>query len=158
MDFKKQIEQILVLVEDITSKLDKPIRHNDYEIIDLGCPHKWPKQLPKGYCAVYFYAYGDKVLKIGKANSNSKSRYTSQHYRFNAPSTLAKSLYTDKDFNFQNKEEVKHWMLKNLHRINILIKSDDGYARTEIIETLLHYHFRPKYEGAIYSHKANYNS
>lgn len=153
MDFKKQIEQIMVLVEDITSKLEKPIRRNDYKIIDLGCPHQWSKELPKGYCAVYFYSHNDKVLKIGKANEKSKSRFTSQHYRFNAPSTLAKSLFADPDYNFNNKDEVKPWMLNNIHRINILIKAEDGNARTELVETLLHYYFRPKYEGAIYSHK-----
>lgn len=151
MDYKSKIAEIMLQVEQLSQKLNtkNPIRRDDYEIKDLGCPHEWPKQLPKGYCAVYFFAYGNKVLKIGKANSKSKSRFTSQHYRFNAPSTLAKSLYFDKDFNFKSKEDVKEWMLKNLQRINILIKEEDGKARTELIETVLHYHFRPLYEGAI---------
>ena len=154
MDFKKQIEDIMIMVENLSVKLhpENPITHNDYKV-EEQTPHEWPKELPKGYCAVYFYAHNDMVLKIGKANEKSKSRYTSQHYRFNAPSTLAKSLYENSDYKFKNKEEVKPWMLENLHRINILIKADDGYARTELIESLLHYHFRPRYEGAINFHK-----
>lgn len=151
MDYKSKIEEIMLIVEDLSQKLNtkNPIKHDDYEVKDLGCPHEWPKLLPTGYCAVYFFAYGSRVLKIGKANSKSKSRFTSQHYRFNALSTLAKSLYLDNDFNFKSKEDVKPWMLKNLQRINILIKEEDGNARTELMETVLHYHFRPKYEGAI---------
>lgn len=149
MDYFYKIQNLMKIVEDLSVKLCNPITINDYYVEDLGCPHEWPKQLPIGYCAVYFFAYGDTVLKIGKANSKSKSRFTSQHYRFNAPSTLARSLYADKDFDFNSKEEIKPWMLKNLKRINILIKADDGNARTELIETVLHYHFRPKYEGAI---------
>ena len=89
-----QIEDIMIMVENLSVKLhpENPITHNDYKV-EEQTPHEWPKELPKGYCAVYFYAHNDSVLKIGKANEKSKSRYTSQHYRFNAPSTLAKSLY-----------------------------------------------------------------
>lgn len=62
MNFKKQIEQIMIYNQEISIKLNKPISNNDYQIIDLGCPHQWSKELPKGYCAVYFYAHNDKVL------------------------------------------------------------------------------------------------
>jgi len=156
MDFKKEIDEIMLMVEKLSVRLysENPITHNDYRV-EEQTPNEWPKELPEGYCAVYFYAHNDRVLKIGKANQKSKSRYTSQHYRFNAKSTLAKSLFTDSDYYFKNKEEVKPWMLNNLLRINILIKADDGYARTELVEALLHYHFRPHYEGVIYSHKKN---
>lgn len=144
-----RINNLMKMIEDISQKMGYPISCNDYYVEDLGCPHNWPKNLPDGYSAVYFFAYKDCVLKIGKANSKSKSRFTSQHYRFNAPSTLAKSLFADPDFTFNDKEEVKEWMLSNLHRINILIKNECGKPATELVESILHYCFRPKYEGAI---------
>lgn len=144
-----KIKELMEMVESISKQMGYPITKDDYYIEDLGCPHKWPTTLPEGYSAVYFYAHGNMVLKIGKANSKSKSRYTSQHYRFNAPSTLAKSLYADPDYHFINEDEVKEWMLNNLYRVNILIKNSCGKPATELVETILHYSFRPKYEGAI---------
>ena len=44
-------------------------------------------------------------------------------------------------------EDVKAWMLENLHRINVYIKADK--AKTELVEAVLHYAFRPRYEGNI---------
>lgn len=90
-------------------------------------------------------------LKIGKANANSNARFCSQHYGFNAPSTLAKSLCNDSEFIKYGitMETVKGWILTNLHRINIYIKSDCGKAATELIEAILHYKYRPRFEGNI---------
>ena len=91
----------------------------------------------------------DEFLKIGKANSNSGPRFISHHYTFSAPSTLAKSICSDDEF-VQigiNKDNVKSWMLGNLHRINIYVKSSK--ATTELIEAILHYAYRPRFEGNI---------
>ena len=89
------------------------------------------------------------ILKIGKANEKSNARFVSHHYNFSAPSTLAKSICSDKEFVSLgiNQENVKSWMLENLHRINIYVKSNK--ATTELVEAVLHYAFRPRFEGNI---------
>ena len=88
-------------------------------------------------------------MKIGKVNSKSSPRFVSQHYGFSAPSTLAKSLCSDDELSALglNRDNVKEWMLHNLRRINIYVTSNK--ATTELVEAVLHYSFRPKYEGNI---------
>lgn len=115
----------------------------------MGCPHNQPSKMPVGFAAIYIFAYNDEFLKIGKANANSNARFVSQHYGFSAPSTLAKSICLDKEFASLgvNQENVKSWMLENLHRINIYVKSNK--ATTELVEAVLHYTFRPRFEGNI---------
>lgn len=39
-------------------------------------------------------------------------------------------------------------MLKNLRRINIYLEPDK--AKTELVEAILHYAFRPRFEGNIH--------
>lgn len=142
-------------IEKVTKDLGDVISPDDYYIEDLGCPHKQPSSLPKGYAAIYIFAYGTETefefLKIGKANSKSAARFTSQHYGFSAPSTLAKSICKDEEFISKGIDEtnVKAWMLENLHRINVYVKADCGKAATELIESVLHYALRPRYEGNI---------
>ena len=44
-------------------------------------------------------------------------------------------------------------MLENLHRINIYVRADEEeseLAKTELIEAILHYTFRPRFEGNIH--------
>ena len=141
-------------IEEITQKLGDGLPKDGYYVEDGGCPHKQPS-LPKGFAAIYIFVYvtGTKCeyLKIGKANAKSNARFTSQHYGFSAPSTLAKSICADKEFQSLgvNEENVKKWMLNNLHRINIYIKVEQGKAITELVETVLHYRYRPRFEGNI---------
>lgn len=143
------IKQKMEYIEQITHKLGYDLNKDDYYIEDMGCPHKQPKKMPDGYAAIYIFIYQDNFLKIGKANVNSSARFVSQHYGFSAPSTLAKSICLDEKFISLgiNKNNVKSWMMENLHRINIYIKADK--ATTELIESVLHYAFRPKFEGNI---------
>lgn len=146
----KEIKKQMKNIEKLSKQLGYPITSDDYYICDLGCPHK-PKSLPNGYSAVYIFKYKSKYLKIGKANSKSNVRFRNQHYGFNANSTLAKSLNADPVFKkkIKSKNNTKNWMLDNLHRIDILIKTSKGKAATELIESVLHYSLRPKYEGNI---------
>ena len=152
-----EIKYAMEYVEEITKKLGDVITKEDYYIEDMGCPHKQPAQLPRGYAAIYMFALGNEneyeFLKIGKANAKSEARFTSQHYGFSAPSTLAKSICADKEF--QNKgitiDNVKEWMLKNLRRINICIKTSCGMKATELVEAVMHYKFNPRFEGSIKS-------
>ncbi len=148
---KKDIIYKMVLVEEITKKLGDKLMKADYKIEDMGCPHTQPKKLPKGWSAVYIFIYENnseyEYLKVGKANDKSSARFCSQHYGFSAPSTLAKSICKDKEFVKLGitEKNVKKWMLNNLHRINIYIRADK--AKTELIEAILHYAYRPRYEG-----------
>lgn len=150
-----EIRNRMEYIEEITQNLGFIMTKEDYYIEDMGCPHAQPK-LPKGYAAIYIFVYEKdrnsyEYLKIGKANSKTKPRFTSQHYGFSAGSTLAKSICSDDLFIAMgiNPDNVKGWMLTNLHRINIYIKVDCGKAATELVEAVLHYTFRPRYEGNI---------
>lgn len=149
------VREKMQFVEEITHRLGDNLNEDDYYIEDMGCPHIQPK-LPDGYSAVYLFVYEYKdgsyeLLKIGKVNSKSKARFTSQHYGLSAPSTLAKSICEDQEFKAMgiDKDCVKGWMIGNLRRINVYIKTDCGKAMTELVEAVLHYAFRPRYEGDI---------
>lgn len=148
------IKQTMEYIEVVTQELGYTLPRKSYYIEDAGCPHK-QSSLPKGYAAIYIFVYEAEAkceyLKIGKANACSTARFTSQHYGLSAPSTLAKSICSDEDFRQMgiNQENIKEWMLNNLHRVNIFISEEQGKAMTELIEAILHYKFRPRYEGNI---------
>ena len=152
MDLLNQVKDTMELVEKISNELGFPITKKDYTIQDLGCPHNAPTKLEKGYAAIYMFWFNNEWLKIGKANQKSNARFTSQHYRISKHvSSLSKSLSKDNYFlslGF-DPEKPKDWVQENTHRINILIKAEKGKAATELIETIMHYKFRPRYEGAI---------
>ncbi len=153
------VKDAMRVVERISGELGDAITPDDYYVEDLGCPHLPPKRLPAGYSAVYFFVNETTCdnevkyvfLKIGKANELSNARFTSQHYGFNAKSTLAKSLCNDPEFTSMgiNSDNAKDWITGNLRRVNILIKAEKGKAATELMEAVMHYAFRPKYEGAL---------
>ena len=138
------------LIEILSARLGYPIKREDYSIEDLGCPHK-PTQLPEGKCAVYMFFYQGEALKIGKANMNTKARFTYQHYGFNAMSTLAKSMVADEQFIKMGvtKDNAGNWIKEHTQRVNILVNERCGSAATELIETIFHYQCRPRYEGAL---------
>jgi hypothetical protein len=150
-----EIKSKMKYIEEVTRTLGYAITDEDYYINDMGCPHVKPKFVD-GYIAIYIFVYEKdqdnfEFLKIGKANSKSKARFTSQHYGFNARSTLARSICSDDEFVSMGigPDNVKTWMMNNLHRINIFIKADKGKATTELVEAVFHYAFRPRYEGNI---------
>ena len=152
MDCVSKIKNKMKYIKKIAKNLRYELGY--YRIEDMGCPHKRPN-LPSGYSAIYIFIYKNEILKIGKANSNSNARFKSKHYGFSANSTLAKSLCNDKNFISLgiNKDNVKSWMLENLHRINIYVRADEEeseLAKTELIEAILHYTFRPRFEGNIH--------
>lgn len=149
-----EIKTTMEYIEEVTRTLEHALTKDYYYIKDEGCPHQ-QKPLPKGYAAVYIFACKTEnkyqCLKIGKANVNSNARFTSQHYGFSAPSTLARSVCNDDEFRKMGvtEENVKEWILNNFRRINIFIKAEQGKAATELVEAILHYKFRPRYEGNI---------
>ena len=145
------IEEIRSLINSISRELGNEIKKDDVEIYDRGLPHNSPKHLTKNHRAVYLFLYGDEYLKIGKVNENSNARYTTGHYGFNHPSTLAKSIIRDEDFaqtNGINEFNVADWIKQNCRRIDIEISSIlyDEFA-VSLIEIILQYKLRPKYEG-----------
>lgn len=135
------------LIRDTSKTIGKPILPSQYEILDRGLPHQPPKKLPSGKMAVYSFIYKEQHLKIGRANAKSNARYTSHHYGLNAPSTLAKSLLSDKDFTELAPDNIKQWIMDNCHRIDIEIDMTLGMFTLELVESVLHYRFEPKYEG-----------
>ena len=149
-----KIKEILDLIVEVSYRLNPsdPILKTDYEIQDLGVNHKNEK-LKNGYSGVYIFYYKDTCLKVGKANENSNNRFVYHHYGFRAPSTLAKSLTTDSYFADKIEEKISDWMHKELYRINIQVKNSK--AKTELIELILHYALRPKYEGELNQFKRN---
>lgn len=147
--FLDEVTAAMKVAEKASAELGYPITSDDYYIEDLGCPHM-PKSFPKNSVAVYMFAYNGIFLKIGKANQKTKARYESQHYGFAAPSTLAKSLCADERAGYGiTRETTRQWIETNCHRINVIIKAEKGKAATELVEAIMHYKFRPKYEGAI---------
>lgn len=156
LNIREDIRDIMYYIENITETLGDKLDKSKYYIEYMGCPHTYPKKLPDGYAAIYMFACKKEngeyeFLKIGKANPKSSARFVSQHYGFNAPSTLAKSICRDEYYiNLGvNVDNVKEWMFNNLYRINIYIRIDNDTAITELVEVILHYKFRPKYEGNI---------
>ncbi len=160
---KSIIDATMKQIEKMTKELGYELKETDYEVEDLGFPHRQPKGLVKGYAGIYIFILevengGYAFLKIGKANPKSNARFVSQHYGFTAPSTLAKSLCSDPEFISKGvrPENVKEWMFQKLHRINIRIKISDSTAVTELIEAIFHYKFRPWYEGNITTERKIY--
>lgn len=99
---------------------------------------------------VYCFRYNGTFLKIGKAGLKSSPRFLSQHYNPNsAKSTLARSILDDQEMvNIGvTSENIKDWIKQNCQRIDILIDGKTGIFTLELIEAILHYRYRPKYEG-----------
>lgn len=149
--FLEEIHDVMAKIETISAGLGYPILRSNYQIKDLGVPHNIPK-LPMGKCAVYLFFYHGAALKIGKVNEKSKARYSYQHYGCQARSTLAKSILADDCFSSENldKTNVSDWIKTHTHRVDIILDSTCGDAAVELIEAIMHYHFRPKYEGALH--------
>lgn len=116
-----------------------------------AAPHQNPTHLPDGKMAVYIFAHGNNVLKVGIAGSNSEARYTSQHYNpASANSNLAKSLLSDEEFperDICSEENIGNWIKTNLDRVNILLDDQYGISFLKLIEAYLHCLLKPKYEG-----------
>ena len=117
----------------------------------LNAPHKPPTKLPPGKMAVYVFAYGDKVLKVGKVGPRSNARYTSQHYNpGSAPSTLAASLLAGGEsvgLRGVSKDTVSQWIKENTERVNFLLDKELGIHVLTLLESYLHCKLHPVFEG-----------
>ena len=143
-------DEIYQMIENVSESLGRKLTEGKEIVIeDRGYPHKPPSMLPENCATVYSFIYNGEFLKTGKANKKSNARYTSHHYGFNAPSTLAKSIC--KDARMQpfgiNAGNVREWIMQNTQRIDILIKCENSEWATNLIEAIMHYKYKPRYEG-----------
>jgi len=142
------VTQIESTINNVFNALNYPIRKEQIIIEDLGVPHK-PKGLPHNKMAVYMFIYEGTFFKIGQAYKNSGARYLSQHYTGSAPSTLRAQILSDssmKGYGLTD-DNIANWMKNNLHRINIIIDAELGKATLTLIESIMHFKYKPKYEG-----------
>jgi hypothetical protein len=126
------------------------IPRSDIQVACLPAPHRPPSSLPVSKLAVYVFMYADRCLKVGKAGPNSAARYCSQHYGFNAPSTLAKSLLkrqTDIRVNGLTKQSAKDWICKNTTRLDFLMPSRHGVFALSLLEAFVQCRLQPEFEG-----------
>jgi len=122
------------------------------EIAFLHAPHRPPSSLPSGKLAVYAFMFGDRCLKVGKAGPKSAARYCSQHYGFNAPSTLTKSLLkrqADIGVNGINEQTAKDWICCNTARLDFLLPWRYGVFALSLLEAFVQCRLKPEFESFI---------
>lgn len=149
MSITDYISEIKRIIELIPEAIGTIIPSESYEVILRGKPHK-PGNLPNGKMAVYIFIYNNSFIKIGKVGPKSNVRFKNQHYNPNsAQSNLAKSLINDKEMeSIIGNIPIDQWIRNHCDRIDILIdKNSVPEFSLELIEAMLHYRFKPKYEG-----------
>ena len=147
-DYEKEFRQH---IQKVFSVFGKKLEYGkDYEIFDLGVKHK-PKTLPKGKMAVYTFSYKGKFLKIGKVGQNSNARFFNTHYvPDKSPSSLSDQLLNDPKMRQPhqlNKVNIGDWIKEKCRRIDILMDAKLGPFTLGLVEAILHYRYKPKYEG-----------
>jgi hypothetical protein len=123
---------------------------SDIQVAYLPAPHRPPSSLPADKFAVYVFMYGDRCLKVGKAGPNSVARYCSQHYGFNAPSTLAKSLLkrqSDIGVSGLTEHSARDWICKHTARLDFLMPSRYGIFALSLLEAFVQCRLQPEFEG-----------
>lgn len=117
----------------------------------LPAPHAPPTRLPAGKMAVYVFARGEDVLKVGKVGAKSQARYTSQHYNpGSAMSTLAASILADRASHALTDEDaagVGAWIRQRVDRVNFLLDERLGMRVLTLLEAFLQCRLNPRYEG-----------
>lgn len=149
MDIEDYISEITRIIKSAPEAIGTTIPPESIKINLRRKPHQ-PENLPNGKMAVYIFIYNNSFLKIGKVGPNSNARFQSQHYNPNsAQSNLAKSLMKDKEMKtIIENTPIDQWIKNNCDRIDIIIdKNSVPEFSLELIEAILHYRFKPKYEG-----------
>ena len=117
----------------------------------LPAPHAPPTRLPAGKMAVYVFARGEDVLKVGKVGAKSQARYTSQHYNpGSAMSTLAASILADggrHGLTESDTARVGQWIRESVDRVNFLLDERLGMRVLTLLEAFLQCRLNPRYEG-----------
>ncbi|HET8523967.1 MAG TPA: hypothetical protein VFL82_12070 [Thermomicrobiales bacterium] len=149
-EWKAQIEQSLIAFQTVAELGGDPITRDEITVEYLPSPHRPPTLLPEGKLAIYAFWGDGGWLKIGKAGPNSQGRYTYQHYGFNAPRTLAKSLVASQaEHPIPGFDPIApgNWIKASTHRVNILIPSSRRIELLSLLEAFLHLRLNPRYEG-----------
>lgn len=134
---------------DIFNALGNPIDCSQITIIDRHVPHT-PCSLPKGKMGIYSFYYNGDFLKIGKVGPKSNARFLSQHYNPNSSkSNLARSILNDNKMAKLNltEQNISEWIKNNCQRVDIILDESLGIFTLELIEAVLHYKYKPLYEG-----------
>ena len=157
------IEEIKELIEETSKTVADPLLIDRDFVIhkrDANNHDEVPNEKPKDCVVVYgFLQNNDEFLKIGKTNRKTKfDRFRKYHYGCSKSSTLARSICVDEFPNKECKEcthkgsEIGKRIKSETVRIDIMIKridcngDDVGHWRTALIEGILHYRYKPKYE------------
>ncbi|OAB39286.1 hypothetical protein PMSD_04985 [Paenibacillus macquariensis subsp. defensor] len=117
-------------------------------VLNRGKPHVCKMVAGKMY--IYTYQYQDEYLKIGKAGIKSKARFYSHHYNpESSKSNLAKSIVSDPAMSkyLLTSSSVGDWIKNNVTRIDLEIDVALGVFGLNLIESILHCLYQPKYEG-----------
>ena len=156
MNFEKTKKEMQDAIVEVSKYLGNEIDITKLEIKFEDKGHNNPKA-KKGCMYIYSFWHDDfeEPLKIGKAGTKTLARYRRNHYIPNSSkSNLARSLIntpeTSKKYNL-NEENIEKWMHDNLYRINIempfnIEQGFDSFT-LELIESILHYKYRPVFEG-----------
>ncbi len=148
-------KDILSVLEDVMAVSDLAGSKIVFEYEDvefLPAPHHRPRRLPTGKMAVYGFWFDGAWLKIGQVGPRSNARYTSQHYGFNAGSTLAKSVRRDAAIRTiaglaeDSEAGWAEWIERETSRVNILFPSTIGKNFLSLLEAFLHVRLNPIYE------------
>lgn len=118
------------------------------KIIDRGKPHSL--KFIDGKMYVYTFRLQDEYLKIGKAGRSSKARFYSHHYNpESSKSNLARSILSDTEMNLHSLSKVTmgDWIKNNIDRVDIEVDEGLGIFTLNLIESILHCMYLPKYEG-----------
>jgi hypothetical protein len=128
----------------------------------LPAPHKRPSNLPPSSQVVYAFLLGDRCLKVGKAGPRSQARFTSQHYGFNAPATLAKSLLKhpnhvavllplarQRELETLGETSVGAWIERNTSRFHIFLPTSAEALALSLLKAFLQCRLQPVFEGKV---------
>jgi hypothetical protein len=121
------------------------------EVERMFAPQLPPTKLPLGRMAVYVFARGPEVLKVGKVGPKSQARYTSQHYNpGSAMSTLAGSILADAarhGLADADTARIGQWIRESVDRVNFLIDERLGMRVLTLLKAVLQCRLNPCYEG-----------
>lgn len=104
--------------------------------------------------AVYVFTYGETCLKVGKVGSNSRARYTTQHYLpGSSRSNLARSLsHADGWARVPGApaltiDSAGQWIMDQTTRMNFILDARFGMPVLNLLEAFLQCRLRPVFEG-----------
>ena len=150
---EKDIKKTIIdLIEFTTRECGYPlINGTNFSVSEQLKGRKSDNALPPDTAAVYSFFYQRECLKVGQVGTNSNARFKYQHYLPESNnSTLARSIINDDAMDDSIKSNVGTWLKNSTDRFDVLIKQTKDKHLDKIvlnlIEGILQYRFRPRYE------------